>query len=117
MTHHSGNTQHNRWIYKPTFSYTECPALNGSKIKHYVSSTMKCIGEINTFSNIGPHKVMRSVDISMAAQHVSRWCSVSCQALASISVVTRFMQLWWFCHITHSLFPFFHDSAFMSHQN
>jgi hypothetical protein len=33
-----------------------CLTLNGNKIKH-VSSTMKCIGKIDTFSNIGPHEV------------------------------------------------------------
>jgi hypothetical protein len=33
-------------------------ALNGNKIEHFMSSTMKCIGKINTFSNTGPHKVV-----------------------------------------------------------
>jgi len=30
--------------------------LNGNEIKSY-TPTMKCIGEIDTFSNTGPHKV------------------------------------------------------------
>jgi hypothetical protein len=35
----------------------ECPALNGNKTKHYISSIIKHIRGINTFSNTGPHKV------------------------------------------------------------
>jgi neutral trehalase len=38
-------------------SMYRCPALNDNKIKHYVSSIVKYIGEIDTFSNIGPHRV------------------------------------------------------------
>jgi hypothetical protein len=36
---------------------TRCPALNVNKVKHCISSTVKCIGEIDTFSNTGPHEV------------------------------------------------------------
>jgi hypothetical protein len=32
------------------------PALNDNKIKHCTHSTIKCIGEMDTFSNTGPHK-------------------------------------------------------------
>jgi len=31
--------------------------LDDNKIKHYVSSSIKCVGEIYTFSNTGPHKL------------------------------------------------------------
>jgi len=31
--------------------------LNGNKMKHSIPSTIKNIGEINTFSNTGSHKV------------------------------------------------------------
>jgi hypothetical protein len=37
--------------------YTEYKALNGNKIKHYTSSTIKYSREIDIFSNTGPHKV------------------------------------------------------------
>jgi hypothetical protein len=33
-----------------------CLGLNGNKLKH-ISSNMKCIREINAFSNTGPHEV------------------------------------------------------------
>jgi len=36
---------------------TECSALNDNKIEHYTPSTVKCIGEINTFSNTGSHRI------------------------------------------------------------
>jgi len=32
---------------------TGYPTLNASKIKHYMSSTIKCTGDIDTFSNTG----------------------------------------------------------------
>jgi hypothetical protein len=31
--------------------YTGCVALNADEIKHYISSTIKCIGQVNIFSN------------------------------------------------------------------
>jgi hypothetical protein len=40
-----------------THIHTGCLALNYNKVKHYVSSTIKCTGKIKTFSNNGAHKV------------------------------------------------------------
>jgi hypothetical protein len=51
-----------------------------SKIKDYVSSTMKCAGQISTFSKTGPHKVPYVLSRS---QYVAR------QVLASFSLVTH----------------------------
>jgi len=43
--------QYGIYLIKP-----RCPALNGITINH-VFSTIKFTGEIDTFSNTGPHKV------------------------------------------------------------
>jgi hypothetical protein len=37
----------------PIFN-TQYLVLNGNKVKYYVPSTIKCIGEIDRFSNTGP---------------------------------------------------------------
>jgi len=49
-------------------SYTESPAPN-DKIKHHVPSTIKCIGEIDTFLNTGPHKVPYMLSRSHYGRH------------------------------------------------
>jgi len=47
--------------------YTECQALHGNKIKYYVSSTIKCIREINY---IFKHWISQSF---LCAQWISIW--------------------------------------------
>jgi len=67
-------------------------SLIGTKIK-LVSSTLKSIGEIVTFSKIGFHKVPYKLSISvwppLVAWHTSRRFSVYRQVLGSVSVATH----------------------------
>jgi len=37
--------------------YTGCSAVNGSEINHCIASAIKCVGEVDTSPNTGPHKV------------------------------------------------------------
>jgi len=41
--------------YLGTLHHTDCPDLNGNKIKYYIFSTIKSNGKIGTFSNTEPH--------------------------------------------------------------
>jgi len=54
-----------------------CFALSGNKMKHCVSSTIKCIEEIDTFLNTVPHSFLSAQYISAwvpsVAWHISRW--------------------------------------------
>jgi hypothetical protein len=65
-----------------------------NETKQYTSSTVKCVGRINAFSNTGPHKVSYMLSRSqygapLVAQHTLRRYAVSCQVLPSISLVTH----------------------------
>jgi len=101
-------------IYNHKKFNKEYLVLNGNKIKHYIriSSTTKCTGEINIFSNTGPHKFSyvltqwNSIWAQLVAQHTSRQYSVSCQVLPSISLVVYSGALMILSHdsFTFSLF-------------
>jgi len=61
--------------------------LNGDKIKHFKSSTIKYTGEIDTFSNTGTHKISYVLSraqhdhFSVVALGTSRWYLASRQVL------------------------------------
>jgi hypothetical protein len=74
--------------------FTECPALNGSKTKQFISSTIKFIREIDTFSNTGLHKVPNMLIRSQYGHHLWHDTRQDCfqvlrQVLASISLLTH----------------------------
>jgi hypothetical protein len=48
---------------------TDFPAINGSKMKYDVSSTIKCAGEIHMFPDTGPHKVSYVLSRSQYGHH------------------------------------------------
>jgi len=95
----------------PCLLYTRCVVWSGNKTKH-ISSTIKCIGEIDKFSNTWPHKVS---------------CVLTNFSMGSISDTTHIKVIFCFlpgvgkhfignthcssddCNTGHSCFALFHD--------
>jgi hypothetical protein len=74
---------------KLLISHTVYPALNSNQIKHYISSTIKCIREIIHFQILDLKKCLCSADLNVGTINgmTHKMVLVSCQVLASILLV------------------------------